>query len=57
VVSDVAVVRRIVERLAAVQEQMALDFATLNIRQKSVVAPSLSGRRPAAQICAKHCAL
>ena len=29
VVSDVAVVRRIVERLAAVQEQMALDFATL----------------------------
>jgi hypothetical protein len=34
VVSDVAVVRRIVERLAAVQEQMALDFATLNVRQK-----------------------
>jgi hypothetical protein len=39
VVSDVAVVRRIVERLAAVQEQMALDIATLqksdkNVRQK-----------------------
>jgi hypothetical protein len=41
VVSDVAVVRRIVERLAAVQEQMALDFATLNVRQK-VSSPSHS---------------
>src|SRR5262249_36950028 len=39
-VSDIAVVRRIVERLAAVQEQMALDMATLqksnqNARQKA----------------------
>jgi hypothetical protein len=44
VVSDVAVVRRIVERLAAVQEQMALDFATLqksdqNVRQKVSLHP------------------
>jgi hypothetical protein len=44
VASDVAVVRRIVERLAAVQEQMALDFATLqksdqNVRQKVSLHP------------------
>jgi hypothetical protein len=43
-VSDVAVVRRIVERLAAVQEQMALDFATLQksdqtVRQKVSLPP------------------
>ena len=48
-VSDVAVVRQIVERIAAVQEQMALDFATLqksdqNVRQKV----SLPPRSPAA---------
>jgi hypothetical protein len=44
VVSDVAVVRRIVERLAAVQEQMALDIVTLqksdqNVRQKVSLPP------------------
>jgi hypothetical protein len=44
VVSDVAVVRRIVERLAAVQEQMALDIVTLqksgqNISQKVPLPP------------------
>ena len=49
VVSDIAVVRRIVERLAAVQEQMALDIATLqksdkNVRQKV----SLPAHSPAA---------
>jgi hypothetical protein len=43
-VSDIAVVRRIVERLAAIQEQMALDFATLqksdqNVRQKVSLPP------------------
>jgi hypothetical protein len=43
-VSDVAVVRRIVERLAAVQEQIALDIATLqksdqNVRQKVPLPP------------------
>jgi hypothetical protein len=43
-VSDVAVVRRFVERLAAVQEQMALDIATLqksgqNVRQKMSLPP------------------
>ena len=42
--SDVAVVRRIVERLAAVQEQMALDIVTLqksdqNVRQKVSLPP------------------
>jgi hypothetical protein len=36
VVSDVAVVRRIVERIAAVQEQMALDFATLQKSDQNV---------------------
>ena len=44
VASDVAVVRRIVERLAAVQEQMALDIVTLqkseqNVRQKVSLPP------------------
>jgi hypothetical protein len=44
VASDVAVVRRIVERLAAVQEQMALDIVTLqkseqNVRQKMSLPP------------------
>ena len=43
-VSDVAVVRQIVERIAAVQEQMALDIATLqksdqNVSQKASVPP------------------
>ena len=43
-VSDIAVVRRIVERLAAIQEQMAGDFATLqksdqNVRQKVSLPP------------------
>jgi hypothetical protein len=44
IASDVAVVRRIVERLAAVQEQMALDMATLqksgqNASQKTSLLP------------------
>jgi hypothetical protein len=44
VVSDVAVVRRIVERLAAVQEQMALDIVSLqksdqNVRHKVSLPP------------------
>jgi hypothetical protein len=43
-VSDVAVIRRIVERLAAVQEQVALDIATLqksdrNVSQKVPLPP------------------
>jgi hypothetical protein len=36
VVSDVAVVRRIVERVAAVQEQMALDIVTLQRSDRNV---------------------
>jgi hypothetical protein len=44
IVSDVAAVRRIVERLAAVQEKMALDIATLqklnsNTSQKASLVP------------------
>jgi hypothetical protein len=44
IVSDVAVVRQTVERIAAVQEQMALDIATL---QKSGQKASVLPRAPA----------
>jgi hypothetical protein len=58
VVSDVAVVRRIVERLAAVQEQMALDIrdglqkSDQNVRQKVSLPPHSPASVPARKYAA-----
>jgi hypothetical protein len=51
IVSDVAVVRRIVERLAAVQEQMALDVVTLQkSKQNANQTTSLLPHSPAVPV-------